>query len=71
VIVPGELASGALRLVATTARVPDLGFVASWLAAPDTQTVERVAQIAVETAADQGARHRWGMSTLRRDTLED
>jgi DNA-binding transcriptional LysR family regulator len=49
-IVRGELASGTLRLVATSARVPDLAFSVSWLATPDTRTVERVAQIAVETA---------------------
>jgi DNA-binding transcriptional LysR family regulator len=50
-IVPGELASGVLRLVATAARVPDLAFVASWFATPDTPA-ERVAQIAVETTAN-------------------
>jgi DNA-binding transcriptional LysR family regulator len=63
VIVTSELASGALRLIATPARVPDLAFVASWLATPDTQTAERVAQIAVETAAGQGRR------TVRRGAL--
>jgi hypothetical protein len=55
-IVRGELASGTLRLVATSARVPDVAFSVSWLATPDTRTVERVAQIAVEMAVDRTRR---------------
>ena len=40
-----------LRRVNTPVRVPDLAFFASWLATSDTRAAERVAQIAVETAA--------------------
>ena len=52
-IVRDELATGKLRLVNTPVQLPDMAFFASWLGTPDTGAAERVAQIAVETAAER------------------
>ena len=49
-IVRQELADGRLELIQTDIAVPDLFFVASWLASPDALAVEMVAEIAVRIA---------------------
>ncbi len=55
-IVAGELAAKRLRLVETTASIPDLAFVASWRMGGEATAPERVAAIAAETAAAARAR---------------
>jgi DNA-binding transcriptional LysR family regulator len=58
-IVHEEIEAGRLRILETTARVPDLMFVASWFINPDALAAESVAAIAAEVAATPGERAWW------------
>jgi DNA-binding transcriptional LysR family regulator len=49
-IVENELANGRLQLLDTGLKIGPLTFTASWLASPDTVAVERVADLAGQTA---------------------
>jgi DNA-binding transcriptional LysR family regulator len=49
-IVANELADGRLQLLDTDVTVSPLTFTASWLGAPDTVAIERVAELARQIA---------------------
>ena len=49
-IVENELADGRLQELKTNLRMPPLTFTASWLASPEMIAIERVAELAAETA---------------------
>ena len=51
-IVPEELRAGRLRIVASNAPMPDLGFTASWPVTPDSHAAEELAGIGVAVAGE-------------------
>jgi len=55
-ILAGMAARGRLRAIATEAELPDLNFVVSWPAAPESIAVQKVAGIATQIAHDSVAR---------------